>query len=53
MPVGTMAHEFICAIGGMFGPQMANYMAWKHGVGLIEVLWELTFTILWVGYIFL
>ena len=27
MPVGTMAHEFICAIGGMFGPQMANYMA--------------------------
>lgn len=22
-----MAHEFICAIGGMFGPQMANYMA--------------------------
>ena len=23
-PVGTMAHEFICAIGGMFGPQMAN-----------------------------
>ena len=26
-PVGTMAHEFICAIGGMFGPQMANYMA--------------------------
>lgn len=24
LPVGTMAHEFIAAIGGMFGPQMAN-----------------------------
>ena len=22
-----MAHEFICAIGGMYGPQMANHMA--------------------------
>lgn len=32
-PVGTMAHEFICAIGGMFGPQMANHIAmeaWSH-----------------------
>ena len=32
-PVGTMAHEFICAIGGMYGPQMANHMAmeaWRH-----------------------
>lgn len=32
-PVGTMAHEFICAIGGMFGPQMANHIAmeaWRH-----------------------
>lgn len=32
-PVGTMAHEFICAIAAMFGPQMANYMAmeaWSH-----------------------
>jgi len=32
-PVGTMAHEFICAIGGMYGPQMANHMAmeaWSH-----------------------
>ena len=31
--VGTMAHEFICAIAAMFGPQMANYMAmeaWSH-----------------------
>ncbi len=27
LPVGTMAHEFICAIGGMYGPQMANHMA--------------------------
>ncbi len=33
LPVGTMAHEFICAIGGMYGPQMANFMAmeaWRH-----------------------
>lgn len=29
LPVGTMAHEFIAAIGGMFGPQMANYLAMK------------------------
>lgn len=32
-PVGTMAHEFICAIGGMFGPQMANHLAmnaWRN-----------------------
>ena len=28
-PVGTMAHEFICAIAGMYGPQMANYLAMK------------------------
>lgn len=27
MPIGTMAHEFICAIAAMYGPQMANYMA--------------------------
>lgn len=27
VPVGTMAHEFVCAIGGMFGPQMANHLA--------------------------
>lgn len=26
-PVGTMAHELICAIAGMYGPQMANYIA--------------------------
>jgi nicotinate phosphoribosyltransferase len=32
-PVGTMAHEFIAAIGGMYGPQMANHIAmnvWRH-----------------------
>ena len=26
-PIGTMAHELICAIGGMYGPQMANHLA--------------------------
>ena len=26
-PIGTMAHEFVCAIAGMYGPQMANYLA--------------------------
>ena len=33
LPVGTMAHEFICAIGGMYGPQMANHIAmdlWRN-----------------------
>ena len=32
-PVGTMEHEFIAAIGGMYGPQMANHIAmnaWRH-----------------------
>jgi nicotinate phosphoribosyltransferase len=32
-PVGTMAHEFVCAIGAMFGPQMANHLAmnaWRN-----------------------
>jgi nicotinate phosphoribosyltransferase len=32
-PVGTMAHEFVCALGGMFGPQMANHLAmnaWRN-----------------------
>lgn len=32
-PVGTMAHELICGIAGMYGPQMANYIAmktWAH-----------------------
>ena len=24
-----MAHEFICAIAGMYGPQMANFLAMK------------------------
>lgn len=27
VPIGTMAHELICAIAGMYGPQMANYLA--------------------------
>lgn len=26
-PVGTMAHELICAIAGMYGPLMANHLA--------------------------
>ena len=33
LPVGTMAHEFTCAIGGMYGPQMANHIAmnsWRN-----------------------
>lgn len=29
MPLGTMAHEFICAIAGMYGPQMSNHLAMK------------------------
>lgn len=29
IPVGTMAHELICAIAGMYGPLMANYIAMK------------------------
>lgn len=32
-PVGTMAHEFVCAIAAMYGPQMANYLAmnaWRN-----------------------
>lgn len=28
-PIGTMAHELICAIAGIYGPQMANYLAMK------------------------
>lgn len=27
VPLGTMAHELICAIAGMYGPQMSNYLA--------------------------
>ncbi len=27
VPIGTMAHEFICAIAGMYGPLMANHIA--------------------------
>ena len=29
VPVGTMAHEFVAALGGMYGPQMANHLAMK------------------------
>lgn len=29
VPIGTMAHEFVCAIAGMYGPQMANNIAMK------------------------
>lgn len=32
-PIGTMAHELICAIAGMYGPQMANYIAMKAWSG--------------------
>lgn len=28
-PIGTMAHELICAIAGMYGPQMANHIAMR------------------------
>lgn len=26
-PIGTMAHEIVCAIAGMYGPQMSNHLA--------------------------
>lgn len=32
-PIGTMAHELVCAIAGMYGPLMANHIAmntWRH-----------------------
>lgn len=32
-PIGTMAHELVCAIAGMYGPLMANHLAmeaWRH-----------------------
>lgn len=32
-PTGTMAHELICALAGMYGPLMANHLAmdtWRH-----------------------
>lgn len=32
-PVGTMAHELICAVAGMYGPQMANYIAMRTWSG--------------------
>lgn len=27
VPIGTMAHELVCAIAGMYGPQMSNHLA--------------------------
>ncbi len=33
MPIGTMAHEFVCAIAAMYGPLMANHLAmdlWRN-----------------------
>lgn len=33
IPVGTMAHELVCAIGGMYGAPMANHIAmnsWRN-----------------------
>lgn len=33
VPIGTMAHELVCAIAGMYGPLMANHLAmdtWRH-----------------------
>ena len=32
-PIGTMAHEMICAIAGMYGPLMANHLAMKAWSG--------------------
>lgn len=32
-PIGTMAHELICAIAGMYGPQMANHLAMEMWAG--------------------
>lgn len=32
-PIGTMAHELICAIAGMYGPQMANHLVMKMWSG--------------------
>ncbi len=34
-PIGTMAHEFVCAIAAMYGPLMANHIAMN--------LWRSTF----------
>ena len=28
-PIGTMAHEWVCAIAGMYGPLMANHLAMR------------------------
>lgn len=36
VPIGTMAHELICAMGGMYGPQMANYLAMQAWGGTFK-----------------
>lgn len=28
-PIGTMAHELVCGIAGMYGPQMSNHIAMR------------------------
>ncbi len=33
VPMGTMAHEFVCAIAGMYGPLMANHIAMNRWAG--------------------
>lgn len=30
IPIGTMAHEFVCGIAGMYGPVMANHIAMEY-----------------------
>lgn len=30
IPIGTMAHEFVCGIAGMYGPVMANHIAMQY-----------------------
>lgn len=36
VPIGTMAHELICAMGGLYGPQMANYLAMQAWGGTFK-----------------
>ena len=49
MPVGTMAHEFICATVVCSVRKWRITWLWKHGVRPIVVHLELIFTILSVG----
>lgn len=48
-PVGTMAHELICGIAGMYGPQMANYIAMKTWAHTYRARWGHFFTTLTAG----